>query len=216
LKSIPCPEWVDLVIEEPENVTVEMNGQPLDLSDTKRWIDIAFHRIRIPAGVLQVGGNTIILKTRYTENSNVEAIYLLGEFGVQLSGIQRRLVPLPDRVEIGDLCEQGFPFYSGGITYQLPLPEGASRIRLPEIGAACAKINGQTLGWDPFEAEVSETTAQVEVIMSRRNTFGPLHDAERYRYWNGPDHWTTEGDECEPHPVLHTSGLLAAPMIKRK
>ncbi len=210
------PEWVDLVIEEPENVTVEMNGQPLDLSDTKRWIDIAFHRIRIPAGVLQVGGNTIILKTRYTENSNVEAIYLLGEFGVQLSGIQRRLVPLPDRVEIGDLCEQGFPFYSGGITYQLPLPEGASRIRLPEIGAACAKINGQTLGWDPFEAEVSETTAQVEVIMSRRNTFGPLHDAERYRYWNGPDHWITEGDEFEPHPVLHPSGLLAAPMIKRK
>ena len=77
-------------------------------------------------------------------------------------------------------------------------------------------MNGQTLGWDPFEADVSGSTAEVEVIISRRNTFGPLHDTERYRYWNTPAHWVTEGYEFEPNPVLHPSGLLAAPMLAFK
>ncbi|MDQ8195970.1 glycosyl hydrolase [Coraliomargarita sp. SDUM461004] len=208
------PEWIDLVIEEPENFTVELNGKPIGLSDSKRWIDIAFHRIRIPEGRLQLGSNEIILKTRYTENSNVEAVYLLGEFGVKLNGIQRTIVPIATKLEVGDLCEQGFPFYSGAVTYQLPLPKAANRIRLPEVSGACVKVNGQVIGWDPFEADVSGTSVDVEVILTRRNTFGPLHDAVEKRPRNWPQNWITEGEEFEENPVLHPSGLLAAPMIQ--
>ena len=58
---------------------------------------------------------------------------------------------------------------------------------------------------------VSGAVAEVEIILSRRNPFGPLHDAEKERYWNWPGHWITEGDEFEPNPVLIPSGLLAAP-----
>lgn len=206
-------DWVDLVIEDPDCFIVVINGQVLDTTKSERWVDIAFHRVRIPSGVLQIGLNTIILKTRYTENSNVEAIYLLGQFGVELSGIQRQLVAFPDKVEIGDVCNQGFPFYSGSIIYKLSLPELTTRIRLPEIGGVCVKINGKLLGWDPFEADVSGTNAEVEVVLSRRNTFGPLHDAKSYRYWNTPDHWITSGEEFEPNPVLQPSGLLAPPLL---
>ena len=205
------PGWVDLVIEEPENFSVEVNGHPLDLACSERWIDIAFHRIRISSGFLQAGGNQITLKTRYTENSNLEAVYLLGEFGVQLNGLKRTLVPNIETLDVGDICPQGFPFYSGTITYKVPVPEQATRIRLPEIAGACAKVGEQVLGWDPFEAEVSGDVAEVEIVLSRRNTFGPLHDAEKERYWNWPGHWITEGDEFEPNPVLIPSGLLAAP-----
>jgi len=208
------PEWIDLVIEEPENFSVEINGHPLDLSSSDTWIDIAFHRIRLPVDVLQGGKNEIVLKTLYKENSNIEQVYLLGEFGVQLDGIRRTLIPRAEKVGVGDLCKQGFPFYSGAITYSLPLPEGAKRLKLPLIGAACAKVNGQVLGWDPFEANVSDCgrTVDLELVLTRRNTFGPLHDAVNTRQHNGPDHWLTEGDDFSEDCILIESGLVENPL----
>jgi hypothetical protein len=217
------PEWIDLVIEEPENFTVEINGRPLDLNVFEKWIDIAFHRIRIPSSCLQNGANAVLLKTLYKENSNLEAIYLLGDFGVQLDGAIRKIVPRVGKVEVGDLCAQGFPFYSGAVTYRVPLPEGATRLCLPGIGGACAKVNpsaglragGQILGWDPYEADVSGGVADVEIILTRRNTFGPLHDAVKGRMHNGPDHWLTKGAEWSAAPILIPSGLLHPPRILR-
>jgi hypothetical protein len=207
------PEWIELVLEEPENFTVAINGRPLDLSVSKPWIDIAFHRIRIPADVPMLGKNEIVLKTLYKENSNLEAVYLLGDFGVQLDRAVRKIVPRIGRIEVGDICSQGFPFYSGAITYRVPLPKGATRLRLPNIGGACAKVNGQILGWDPFAADVSCDVAEVEIILTRRNTFGPLHDAVKGRMHNGPDHWLTEGHDFSPAPVSIPAGMLSAPQV---
>ena len=204
------PEWADLVFEEPENFTVEVNGRPLDVRNTDAWIDIALRRLRIPSGLLREGGNEIVLKTRYTEKSNLEAVYLLGDFGVRLNGIHRTLVPMPATLAVGDIGPQGFPFYSGSVSYRIPVPEKVRRIRLPEIGGACAKVNGQVLGWDPFEAEVAcaGKTVDVEVVLTRRNTFGPLHDAVQERYWVGPQHFITEGDEWSDECIFVPAGLL--------
>ena len=198
----------------PENFSVETNGHSLDLKGSKPWIDIAFQRVRIPDGFVRSGKNEIILKTRYKENSNLEAIYLLGDFGVQLAGAVRKIVPMIGKLAIGDICPQGLPFYSGRITYKVPLPEGARRLRLPEFGGACAKVNGQVLGWDPFEAEVSGPVTEVEITLTRRNTFGPLHDTVKNRPWNGPDHWLTDGAEFSPEPVLIPSGMLSPPVVQ--
>ena len=209
------PERLDLVIEEPENFTVEINGVPLDCSESERWIDIAFHRVRIPAGILRHGTNEVVLKTLYTENSNIEAVYLLGEFGVQLDGLQRTLIPMVEKVELGDLCAQGFPFYSDVITYSVPVDANAKRLRLPKVGAACAKVNGQVLGWDPFEADITGCAdmVDVDVVLTRRNTFGPLHDKVPDRSWVGPVHFVTEESEFSNECILIESGLLKAPVV---
>jgi len=210
------PEQLDLAIEEPENFTVEINGVSLDCSGSERWIDIAFHRIRIPSGVPVVGKNEIVLKTRYAENSNIEAVYLLGEFGVRLDGITRTLVPMATHVVVGDLCPQGFPFYSGAITYTIPVAENAKRLRLSKLGAACVKVNGQVLGWDPFEADLSGCAGMVEVdvVLTRRNTFGPLHDTIGLdRGWIGPECFIAEGNDFSPACIFIESGLLEAPWV---
>jgi len=208
------PEWIDLVLEEPGNFSVEINGQPLDLSSSEPWLDIAFRRIRIPEKIPRVGKNEIVLKTRYAENSNIEAIYLLGEFGVLLDGTRRSLVPLAGKIESGDLCQQGFPFYSGAVTYSLPIPANTKRLRLPGLVAACAKVNGQVLGWDPFEADVSGCAGKVdvEVVLTRRNTFGPLHDVLDPRPGIGPVNFVTEGDEFSAECILIESGLVEDPV----
>jgi len=231
-KMAEMPGWIDLVIEEPENFEVEVNASPLSFEKAERWIDIAFHRVRIPQEMLREGVNEIILKTVYKENSNIEAIYLLGEFGVELDGITRRIVSMVEKLKIGDLCEQGFPFYSGAVTYNVPIPEGVNRLCLPEIGGSCAKVNpssglsfepegsslrvedrtgGQVIGWDPFEADISgcSETVDVEVVLTRRNTFGPLHDQVRNRSGIGPMHFTTVGDEWSDECVFVPSGILS-------
>jgi hypothetical protein len=209
------PEWIDLVIEEPENFTVEINGQALDFSGSGMWIDVAFHRVRIPSAFLQNGENAVFLKTLYKENSNLEAIYLLGDFGVQLDGAVRKIVPRVGKLEIGDICPQGFPFYSGAVIYSVPLPEGAQRLCLPSFGGACAKVNGQILGWDPVKADVSNCngSVDVEIILTRRNTFGPLHDALSPRDWIAPSHFITEGPDFAKECILTPLGLLSAPVV---
>jgi len=204
------PEWIDLVIEEPKNFTVEVNGELIDLSKSVRWIDIALRRVRIPHNLLGEGENEIVLKTHYTENSNLEAIYLLGEFGVSLDGTRRRIGPILETLSLGDICDQGFPFYSGAITYHVPVPVNTVRLRLPEIGGACAKVGDQVLGWDPFEADVTgcKDEVDVKVVLTRRNTFGPLHDAVQPRYWTCPQHFITEGDEWSDECIFVPSGIL--------
>ena len=209
------PEWVDLVIEEPESFTVEVNGELLNPAwRSGEWVDITFHRGRIPQEQLCKGANEIVLRTRYTGNSSLEAIYLLGEFGVRLDGVQRSLVPLAKQVEVGDLCAQGLPFYSGRIIYEVPVPENSTRLELPGIGAACAVVNDQALGWDPFEADISDCGARVDVelVLTRRNTFGPLHDPIPNRPYVAPDSFVTEGDEFTSECVFVETGLLVAPL----
>ncbi len=119
------------------------------------------------------------------------------------------------KLGVGDICTQGLPFYSGSVTYKVPLPDGVNRLRLPEIGGACAKINGQILGWDPFEADIFDCRNQVdiEVILTRRNTFGPLHDVLDPRGWICPQHFVTENSEYCGNPMLIPSGLLQSPAV---
>ncbi len=210
------PDGIDLVLEEPEKFQVEINGHPLDLSvGSGRWIDAVFHRVRLPSGFLRCGGNEIALQMEYAENSNLEAIYLLGGFGVKLDGTSRTIISAPGHLETGDICTQGFPFYSGALTYHVPLPADARRLRLPSFGGACAKVGGKFLGWDPFEADVSgsQGTVDVEIILTRRNTFGPLHDRLDPRPQIGPPNFLIEGEMYSPEPLVLPAGLLEKPVV---
>jgi hypothetical protein len=216
------PDWLDLVIEDVAQFQIQVNGQALEGSAKGHWIDVGFHRVEIPRSCLQLGENQITMGTRYQNNSNLEAIYLLGEFGVQLDGSRSRLVDLPENLALGDVCQQGLPFYSGGIQYQLDLPQGCQTLSLHAFGGACASlwsmetkgVDKSVMGWAPYQVDtVGMEQAILEVVLTRRNTFGPLHDNVKNRSHNGPDHWLTEGDDYSERPVLIPSGLLEAPTV---
>jgi len=119
------------------------------------------------------------------------------------------------KLAVGDIGPQGLPFYSGAVTYRVPLPAGVKRLRLPSFGGACAKINGRILGWDPFEADVPHGAGavDVEIILTRRNTFGPLHDRLDPRPQIGPPNFLIEGEMYSPEPLMLPTGLLAEPEV---
>lgn len=121
-----------LVMEEIQNFTTELNGTRLAQTVSGfSWVDACFSAYEVPASLLHLGRNEVILRTGYRESSNLEALYLMGNFGVRLDGARRTLTALPATLRVGSVTEQGLPFYSGKLTYLVPAPQWAEKAAAP-------------------------------------------------------------------------------------
>ncbi|HLQ98388.1 MAG TPA: glycosyl hydrolase [Candidatus Dormibacteraeota bacterium] len=231
---------VHLVMERPDLFNVTINGQTVDIGiDWATWIDHSFKKIPIPLEYFSQGLNMIELETDFHQGVDLEAIYLIGQFGVSLSGTEKIITNLPTRIEIGDLTKQGFPFYSGVVTYGLDYEQVAQRLvehgdieseqvmlSIPGFEAACLKVGSSIqrphmMAWQPYEADITETVKQkkqvyIDVVLTRRNTFGPLHLNPVHSLAYGPDHFITEGSAFSREYMLIPSGLLEQPQIKKQ
>ncbi|MBO9610540.1 MAG: hypothetical protein J7639_31595, partial [Paenibacillaceae bacterium] len=220
---------VTLAMEQPNLFTAYLNDRLLPVpDDTDWWVDPCFRKIPVPNEWLREGANTIRLETVFRQGVDLEALYLLGGFGVRLSGADTIVTRLPARITAGDLAAQGFPFYSGTMTYFLTVnPERLRnrKVRLARLDydAACLKVaitgqETQMIAWQPYEAElecgaVSDGKIQLDVVLTRRNTFGPLHMVPVYSWAYAPEHWVTEGDSFSEAYQLVPSGLRHAPEL---
>lgn len=169
-----------IAVELEEGMHVRINGHDAG-EPTGKWIDICFDVLPVSKELLVEGNNIITLEYDFYESSNVEAIYLLGDFGVSLNKTEKTITKLPDKIGFGDLAQYGLPFYSGEITYdfQSDIKEGGV-VKLDGMyGAALAKINGGIVAFRPFEAYVRclEEVA-VTLVLTRQNTFGLPRDAD--------------------------------------
>ncbi|MCL5271550.1 MAG: hypothetical protein M1457_13585, partial [bacterium] len=154
---------IELAAERPENFVIRLNDVALNPATVQGWwIDKAFSRLPLPPGLLRTGRNVIEMEADFHYGLNLEAIYLLGGFGVALDGTRKTLVGLPHKLEIDDLTAQGLPFFSGTITYSLPAPRRPAAgeavfVTIPAMEAACAKVAApghapRMIGWHPYEA----------------------------------------------------------------
>lgn len=227
---------LELAMEKPDHFEVFINGTKLPYEEKEgRWIDQCFSKMRIPSESVIQGTNYILIRTAFHQGIDLEAIYLLGHFGVSLQGTRKTLTRLPAKLEIGDITKQGFPFYSGKITYNLDLSRvkrgsGDRSIAVPYFGGACIKVfhsnhsgdvSAQMIGWAPYEAEIAKEwdcsgALSLEISLTRRNTFGPLHQIPLHARVYGPMNFITEGDQYAKEYQLVPSGLLAAPQICEK
>jgi hypothetical protein len=203
---------VDLALESPEKFDVTINGR-IGKPSRKRWVDICFKRKTM---TVRKGRNLIKLTCGFHEGVDLESLFLLGNFGVQLNGTRRTLVALPNRLQAGSVTTQGLPFYGAGITYRVPLPVTGPRVflELPGIEAACAVVGKQVIGWQPREVEVTgKRSVDVRVVLTRRNTFGPLHELPLQAAAYHPGSFRTTGNSWSNDYVLYPAGLLAPPVI---
>lgn len=219
---------VFLGVEQPEAWRLTLNGQPLPSQTDGWWVDTAFQKIPISSDLLHLGQNELRMETEFRADINIEAVYLLGGFGVRLAGTRPVLTPLPERLEVGDLTAQGLPFYGGSVTYSLPVPEAAKNaVRLavttPAFEAACLRVHGdaepQTIAWPPYRAWLEQTggsTIALEVVLTRRNTFGPLHQRPLRAGAYGPGNFVTQGDDFSEDYQLYPAGLLLPPVLSWK
>ena len=215
-----------LCLECPENWRILLNGMPISSETWGWWVDTAFQKIRLPREALNQGHNELILSGNFGEETNIEAVYLTGTFGVRMDGLRQTLTRLPNRLTVGDITAQGLPFYGGPLTFHVPIPMNSGTplfIALPEFEAACAKVgsphgSGEIISWPPYRAEVSPDAIQngqiaLDLVLTRRNTFGPLHEIPLRAGAYGPGSFVTRGEKFSEEYMLYPSGLLQAPVI---
>ena len=224
------PEFdVILAGERPELNNYKINGVELHNDDINDfWVDDCFKKMKIPAGVLKEGRNEVTIDVTFMRTTNVEALYLVGIFGVKIDGKKRTIVDTPPVIGCDNYSAYDLPFYTGNMEYMIS-PEDfenilgdaatdADRIVLTpkEFTGGCVKVvaAGKTtvLGWDPYEADVTEAYKKglpISVIVEgvRTNVFGPLHEVAKPAGACGPGNFVTGGDQWTDDYSLLKSGL---------
>lgn len=193
---------VALAIERPDLYRIELNGVPLKNASSTWWVDPCLRRLALPKGALRKGTNTLVLSSEYNELlPGLEAMFLLGSFGVSPDG--RTIRALPAKLDLGDVCRQGLPNYSGNLAYSFTakVPKsGPVRLSIPNFrGTAIGlRLNGGKevfLPFPPYEAVFDKGLKrdgkdcfEVTVYGHRRNAFGPfyLKDGIKWPHWHGP------------------------------
>ena len=220
---------VFLAGERPEFNCYKLNGVELyndDINDF--WVDDCFKKMPIPEGVLKLGRNEVTIDVTFMRTTNVEALYLVGIFGVKLEGKKRTIVATPGLMGCDNYSAYDMPFFTGNLTYALTAEDyqgilgdaakDADRIVLTpkEFTGGCVKVRagGKTtvLGWDPFEADITEAyknglPISVTVEGVRTNVFGPLHEVAKPAGHCGPGNFVTGGDQWTDDYSLLKSGL---------
>lgn len=242
------PNKLQLVLEEPERFIISVNDRRLPQTKMGDWVDKCFEKIALPVTYLNVGENVISLSFKLSDDTPIEPIYLVGDFGVKIVRSDtyevNEITALPPKLAIGDVTKQGLPYYGGKIYYYLPLEKGYYRFSFPSPRTfAYVKVKSankeKTVAFPPFNCEAKITLAerdysrhdnatgsdiyemyevegaQIEVALTRRNTFGPLH----YKFkddveFADPYVFAPDGDDYSKRKVLQKSGLLALEVEK--
>ncbi len=222
-----------LVVERPETFDISVNGETVAQQDQGYYRDKSFRKIPI-SGMLRPGTNAITLhtlfqqspqvyenleraqvfeaeKNKLTYDSEIEAIYLIGAFGVRTPGtfeaMPRKalcysgpfvLGAVPERAPIEDLTRHGLPFFNGRVrlTRHITLGNDAAQKRCFRFEEAMAQIvkltvNGEDVRewlWRPFQADLTgllragDNELCIELTNGLRNLLGPHHLPEGESY----------------------------------
>ena len=214
-----------LALESFEESEIWINGELLDKKCCGHYVDFAIKKT--PIGTIKAGVNTIRVKRPFNVISNVENMFILGDFGVQVAG-DTAIITAPVRsVRFGDLTHQGFPFYGGPISYKLSIDGGADTsvsLGLFAAPAIVASIDGKrvkNISLAPHAVNLGmldegKHTLELTVYLSRVNTFGALHNSNRDMTWFGPSAWYPSAADYSYQYRLAEQGLITAPTIYKK
>lgn len=232
-----------LAMETPWKYTLMLNGQPLNFVDAGCFGDSAFRKCDIRT-CLQEGENELLVcgrfhqrqkvydvlfgenvheteKNKLTLDTELESLYLVGDFGVHLNGDYHRgerraihtsgafvLTPPPADTRIGDITIGDYWFFAGKMrfaqTVSVRKQEGKDYyVSLKNLYAPAATVwvNGQkagTLAFTPYCVTVTDwlidgdNRIEIELLSGNRNWLGPHHRPCGESYSVGPATFTDE------------------------
>jgi hypothetical protein len=182
-----------LVVERPELYRVFINGKKTEPLPGQWWLDRAFGIFEI-GKLSQPGRNGVTLQASpFTIHSELESVYILGEFGLESGGRGFRMVP-DAALTLGPWSEQGRPLYPGGVsyskTYTLSQPDTKKERIVVKLrkwlgSVAEVRVGGKSAGFivcAPFELDITDylaagqNTVAVTVFGTLKNTLGPHHN----------------------------------------
>jgi hypothetical protein len=214
-----------LALEDADIAEITVNGEPItDKKIVGYYTDLCIKQVVIPP--IKKGTTTITVKLPFGARKDVENCFILGSFGVEIQGRARKIVALPEKIGFDDIVRQGFPHYGGAVTYHLETETaetGELVICTPHYRAAVLKIaldgdDKETIVYPPYEASLGEVEAgkhkvDVTAYISRNNSFGTVHHADRAMPYNSPSTWFSHGVNWTYEYRLREEGLISTPKL---
>ena len=210
-----------LALEEPAEAKIVLNGTEIPSVDDGWFVDKCIRTVPLPA--LTVGENVLKITVPIGRRTNLEAFYLLGDFGVRLNGTKKTIVAPVRSLGFGDIVPQGLPFYTGNIRYSFRVrSEGAFTVRVPRYRGGLVKVfvDGRDAGniaFSPYtlkiEAEAGEHLVEVRLYGTRQNGFAQLHHTPGVYFYQSPNSWRSAGDLWCYEYQLKQAGILKSPEI---
>ncbi len=182
---------MQVVIERPDLWEVSVNSKKVSRDPSKYWLDRKFGVYNIGNNV-KAGENLLrLVAPVMTIYSEVEAVYLLGDFGLKSQKKGWKLIP-PKSLELGSWKDQGYPFYSKNVaytkTYNLKSKVENKRyiIKLFDWYGSVTEVmvNNKSAGiiaWSPNELDITdqikEGDNEISIVISGtlKNLLGPHH-----------------------------------------
>ncbi|KAA8577103.1 hypothetical protein EYC84_007107 [Monilinia fructicola] len=221
-----------LALEDAAKMKISINGSNLN---TKKidgwWVDEDIKTLRIPGNTIKQGTNILTISFPFGILTNIERLYLLGEFSVGTIHGKYQLQQ-PKTIFWGDITKQGLPFYAGNLTYicdvSLPLmgSDSTAHLSVPEFSspvlAVALAVTEQKLGCIAFQPRTLDITSlgpgkhkiAITAFGNRYNSFGHIHLPNGLTNGCSPDIWRTGGDWWTDEYNVKPIGILQCPTLK--
>ena len=223
---------ISLVCERPEQFEITVNGVAIDKTEDGYFRDKSFRRIHIEK-YLQKGVNTISFECDFVQSDEfyenlrkskvfeseknklaydmeIEAIYLVGSFGVSTPGTWESLErdgcrykgdfiisKMPEKISLNHIQKQGFPFFSGSMSVEGTINvsgenpilclnrKGISIVKVEINGKEKSFLTSDKVYFRDFGVE-GETKVRFTFVNNLRNMLGPHHLTVGEEYSVGP------------------------------
>lgn len=220
VEVLEVPEGeVYLAVENPKSLKVFCNGTACPKTNLY-FLDRGILKYRIQK--LKKGINKILLSGIYTNEMELEDIYLTGDFGVDY---KRRITKKVTSLHFGDWCMQGLFHYAGGVSYQFPIKQelpakGKILLRPVEYKGALVnvQVNGKEagilIGKSNGDLDITkylnknENQITLSVAGSLRNLLGPFHQTYTGCSRISWEDFRTEGKNYSPEYVVEPYGIM--------
>lgn len=211
-------------VENAESAEIIVNGEKIDNTPVGFFCDRSIDTVKLPE--LHKGDNIIELTLPLGETTSAEWCYILGDFGVKVSGTYSEIIERSEKISFSDLVNQGFPFYGGAITYKFDVEtkNGFMDINIPLYKGAVMKVfvDGEDRGYicySPFELYVDKLSdgvhkVEIKLFIHRYNCFGAVHNTYENHSHYGPDGWRTKDWHFSYEYILRRTGIYSSPRIK--
>jgi hypothetical protein len=223
------PETVRLAMETSDRFVVTLNGVTLDPAYGRWHLDKKITVLEVGKNLLE-GTNTIVATTDFLWDTDIEPLLLYGDFAVGSESDGFPVIAEPETLVTGTWTEQGYPFYTGSMTYKLGFdiePDAGDRYELDLSGSHATtmfvKVNGSDIGATPFPPYRADITGalisgtnevEIEVFGSLRNIVGPLHTRQDDGSPLTPDSFA-DGESWTDEYILEPYGFHTPPKLIR-
>ena len=214
----------ELALEDAEKAKIIFNGNEIVNNITGWYTDKDIKTV--PLTDIHKGENILEVTLPFGKRTNTEWCYLLGDFGVKVTGREKVITALPEKLGFGSITNQGLPFYGGNVTYHLEAEGESIRIQATRYRGALISVavDGEEKGkivYPPYILDVDglangKHKVDITLFGNRFNAFGAVHLTDTKHSWHGPDAWRSD-EECWSYEyVLRDVGILARPIISNK